>query len=134
MDTFFPSLSPAEVNQLGLLELAYFGDTICDLYVRENLVRRGISVHEMHRRAVARVNAQAQADALERVRPLLTEAEADLVRRGQNAKPHHDAPHGIDRRLYSHATAFEALLGSLYLTGHTDRLRELLNTAMEELL
>ena len=134
MDPFYPPLSLTDVNQLGLLELAYFGDTVCDLYVRESLVRRGISVREMHSHAVARVNAKAQADALERVRPLLTEEEAALVRRGQNAKAHHDAPHGIDRRVYSQATAFEALLGSLYLSGRTERLGELLRTAMEELI
>ncbi|MBO4299693.1 MAG: Mini-ribonuclease 3 [Clostridia bacterium] len=111
-----PPLALPDVNQLGLLELAYIGDTVCDLYVREGLVRQGIRVREMHRQATAHVNAQAQADALERISPLLNETEAALVRRGRNAKAHHAAPHGIDERVYSQATAFEALLGSMYLS------------------
>ena len=127
-------LSEAEIRQLGILELAYLGDTVCDLYVREHLVKRGFSVHEMHRRAVSLVNAQAQADALERIRPLLTEEEAALVRRGKNAKSHHAAPPGVTHSVYNHSTAFETLLGSLYLTGRTERLIELLQAAMEDKL
>ena len=127
-----PPLAWPDVNQLGLLELAYIGDTVCDLFVRERLVRRGIRVREMHRQATAHVNAQAQADALERICPLLNEAEAALVRRGRNVKAHHAAPHGIDERVYSQATAFEALLGSLYLSGQNERLWQLLRAAMEE--
>ena len=133
MEAAFPALSPGAVNQLGMLELAYFGDTVCDLYVRGRLVQSGISVNEMHKRAVTLVNAQAQADALERIRPLLTEEEAAIVRRGQNAKAHHAVPHGIQHRVYNQATAFEALLGSLYLSGQDERLWQLLSTAMEDL-
>ena len=127
-------VSDAAARQLGVLELAYLGDTVCDLYVREHLVKRGYSVHEMHRRATALVNAQAQAEALERIRPLLTEEEAALVRRGKNAKAHHAAPPGVAHSVYGHSTAFETLLGSLYLTGRFDRLTELLQAAMEDLL
>ena len=114
------------------LELAYLGDTVCDLYVRDRLVRSGIGVQRMHRQAVARVNAAAQAEALERIQPLLSEDEQALVRRGQNAKAHHAAPHGVEQRVYNQATAFEALLGSLYLSGQTERLWQLLSIAMEE--
>ena len=131
MEAAFPALSKGDVNQLGMLELAYLGDTVCDLYVRSALVRRGLSVHDMHQRAVTLVNAQAQADALERIRPLLTEEEAAVVRRGQNAKAHHAVPHGIQHRVYNQATAFEALLGSLYLSGQSERLWQLLSIAME---
>ena len=127
-------VSDAAARQLGVLELAYLGDTVCDLFVRERLVKRGYSVHEMHRRATALVNAQAQAEALERIRPLLTEEEAALVRRGKNAKAHHAAPPGVAHSVYGHSTAFETLLGSLYLTGRFDRLTELLQAAMEDLL
>lgn len=126
-------LSHAEINQIGLLELAYLGDTICDLYVREALVRGGLRVNEMHRRAVAHVNAQAQADALERIRAGLSEEEAALVHRAQNAKSHHAAPKGVDYRIYSRATALEALLGSLYLSGQTERLSELMSSILEDL-
>ena len=125
-------MTEAQVNQLGLLELAYIGDTVCDLYVRERLLRKGLRVHTMHVHAVRLVNANAQAEALMRLLPLLNEAEDALVRRGKNVKAHHAAPHGTDPRTYSLATAFEALLGSLYLTGQTERLYGLLDKTMEE--
>ena len=98
METLFPPLCPDDVRRMGTLELAYFGDTVCDLFVRHSLVGRGMSVRQMHRQAVALVNAQAQADAVERIRPMLNEDEAEVLRRGQNAKAHHAAPRGVDPR------------------------------------
>ena len=133
MDAFSPPMSMEAVKRLSALELAYLGDTVCDLYVRQKLVSQGISVHDMHRRAVSFVNAQAQADALTHIQPLLSEEEAALVHRGQNAKAHHAAPRGVEHRVYSQSTAFETLLGALYLAGRTDRLKQLLSIAMEGL-
>ena len=132
MEASAQPLRHSDVQQLGLLELAYLGDTVCDLYVRERLVRRGIGVRDMHARAVAQVNAQSQAEALTRVLPLLSETEAAVVRRGRNAKAHHAAPHGVQHRVYGQSTAFEALLGYLYLTGQSDRLNQILSTALED--
>lgn len=126
-------MSPEAVNRLSALELAYLGDTVCDLYVRQKLVSLGIGVHDMHRRAVSLVNAKAQAEALSRILPLLSEEEAALARRGQNAKAHHAAPHGVQHRVYNQSTAFETLIGALYLTGRTERLEQLLSIAMEEI-
>ncbi len=128
---FLTPMRPDDVRRMGLLELAYVGDTVCDLYVRERLARSGRRVRELHGLAVSQVNAQAQADALERIRPLLTEEELALVRRGRNAKAHHSAPHGVQASVYHQSTAFEALLGALYLTGSGERLLELLQAAME---
>ncbi len=127
-------LTDAEVNQLGMLELAFIGDTVCDLFVREHLIRLGYRAHKMHELASRLVNAQAQADALECIRPLLTEEEAAVARRGQNVKAHHPAPHGVDVRIYNRSTAFEALLGTLYMAGRTERLKMLLTEAMKEKL
>ena len=91
----------------------------------------GRTADEMESDAAYRAGYDAQADALKRIRPLLTEEEAAVVRRGQNAKAHHAVPHGIQHRVYNQATAFEALLGSLYLSGQAERLWQLLSTAME---
>ena len=132
METLFPPLCPDDVRRMGTLELAYFGDTVCDLFVRHSLVGRGMSVRQMHRQAVALVNAQAQADAVERIRPMLNEDEAEVLRRGQNAKAHHAAPRGVDPRTYQLATAFEVLLGHLYLTGQAERLEQLMRAALED--
>ena len=130
-----PSADRARVRprDLGILELAYVGDSVCELYIRLQLTLRGKRVGDMHRITVAHVNAEAQAEALGRIAPLLTREEADLVRRGRNARAHHDAPHGMDPALYARSTAFEALLGHLYITGQTDRLFRLLSVCMEDI-
>ena len=114
----------------GSLELAYLGDTIYDLYVRTQLVREGGHVRDLHRRAVQRVCAHAQAEALGRIEAELTEAEADVVRRARNA--HQSPPKNADPGEYHHATALEALIGWLYVTGQRDRMNEILSLALPE--
>ena len=112
----------------GSLELAYLGDAVYDLAVRESLVRRGGKVHDLHRAAVARVCAHAQAEALARVAGMLTEEEAAVVRRARNARQ--SPPKNADRAEYHRATALEALIGYLYIMGREARMREVLNVAM----
>lgn len=123
--------SQFEHNQLpGSLELAYVGDTIYDLYVREYLVRRGGKVRKMHKTATSFVCAHAQSEAMLRIRDLLTEAEADVARRARNA--HQNPPRNANPSEYHRATALEALIGYLYLTRQHQRLAELLRIALPE--
>ena len=117
-----------EARRLGTLELAYIGDSVFDVYVRGRLTMMGLKATDMHRRAVAAVNAHAQAELLESLLPQLTETEAAVVRRGQNVHVHHAAPKGVTHQEYARATALEALSGYLYLTGQADRLNELLHS------
>ena len=114
----------------GSLELAYLGDALYDLYVRERLVARGGRVRGMHREAVALVCAHAQSEALTRVSGALTEAEADVVRRARNA--HQSPPKNANPGEYHHATALEALIGWLYVTGQRERMNEVLALALPE--
>ena len=114
----------------GSLELAYLGDSLYDLYVREHLVARGGRVKELHRRAISLVCAHAQSEALARVQDMLTDAERDVVRRARNA--HQSPPRNADPGEYHHATALEALIGWLYVTGQRDRMNEILALALPE--
>ena len=114
----------------GSLELAYLGDSLYDLYVREHLIARGGRVRALHRDAVHLVCAHAQSEALQRVEGLLTEAEADVVRRARNA--HQTPPKNADPGEYHHATALEALIGWLYVTGRRERMNEILQRALPE--
>lgn len=114
----------------GSLELAYLGDALYDLYVREHLVARGGRVRAMHREAIRRVCAHAQSEALARVADALTDEERDVVRRARNA--HQSPPKNADPGEYHHATALEALIGWLYVTGRRDRMNELLALALPE--
>ena len=87
-------------------------------------------MRELHRRAVAHVNAHAQARAFAAVEPLLTEEEADVARRGRNA--HSRPPKNQDPGDYARATALEALCGYLYLMGRNERLDELMRVIRQE--
>ena len=106
----------------GSLELAYIGDALYDLYVREHLIAHGGRVRNLHRHAVALVCAHAQAEALTRVEGMLTEAEAGVVRRARNADPAE----------YHRATALEAVIGYLYVTGQRERMNQLLTAALPD--
>ncbi len=87
---------------------------------------RTSSARQMHKRA--RVKATQQAELLQLVMPSLTEAESDLVRRARNMKA--TGFRKVDQNSYRHATAFEALLGYLYLTDFA-RLKEILQITAE---
>ena len=111
----------------GSLELAYLGDTVYDLYVRRRLVINGGRMKDLHRAAVSQVRASAQSEALSRVEEMLTEEEQGVVRRARNAKQ--TPPKNADPGDYHRATAFEALLGYLYLLDRQERLHEILTVA-----
>ena len=115
-----------EASQMNALQLAYIGDSVFDVYVRGRLTVRGIRSAEMHHQAVSHVNARAQAETLEALRPLLSQAEEAVVRRGRNANVHHAPPKGVTPQEYAGATALEALIGYLFLCGQSERLNELL--------
>ena len=112
----------------GSLELAYLGDTVYDLFVRRHLVEQGGKVRALHGKAVRLVCAHAQSEALRRVEDSLTEAESDVVRRARNHKIT-SKPKNADPVTYKMATAFEALLGYLYLDGQEDRLQAVMERA-----
>ena len=114
----------------GSLELAYLGDAIYDLYVRAALVAGGGHVRQMHLQAVRQVCASAQAAAVERVEQRLTCAERDVARRARNA--HQTPPRNADAAEYHRATALEAVIGYLFVTGQTGRMEQILAIALEE--
>lgn len=124
-------MEEASVRRLNGLQLAFIGDTVYDLYARGcALEEHDACVRELHRRAVAHVNARAQARAFAAVEPLLTEEEADVARRGRNA--HSRPPKNQDPGDYARATALEALCGYLYLMGRNERLDELMRVIRQE--
>lgn len=114
----------------GSLELAYIGDAVYELYVRERLVPEGGHVQAMHRRATKIVCASAQSEALGRIEEMLTDAEKDIVRRARNAKQ--NPPKNADPAQYHRATGLEALIGYLYLSGQRERMDALIRAALGE--
>lgn len=120
-----------DAMQLNALQLAYLGDSVWELIIRYDLVIRGYNVHHMHRDCVNRVNARAQAQILRSVQDILSDTEAEIVRRGRNAHAKHAVPRNQNPDDYAASTGFEALFGFLYLTGRNDRIRELMNHIRE---
>lgn len=118
-------------RELNPLQMAYIGDTVHDLFVRSSLMRHPASVGKMHKQAVRMVSAAAQAQMLRAIEEELTEAEADVARRGRNAQAKHAAPKNADPADYAHATGLEALWGYLFVTGETQRLAQLVTMALE---
>ncbi|MBE5801963.1 MAG: ribonuclease III [Clostridiales bacterium] len=123
-------MSVTEAKLKNPLSLAFIGDTVWDLLVRRRLLDSSANAGTLHKRAVAMVNAGAQAQACQRIQPHLTEAEADVLRRGGNAHSHHAAPKNQDPLAYSQATGLEALFGYLYLSGQMERIAELFDIAL----
>lgn len=126
MTDFSPNLSPEQARMLSPLQLAYVGDSVHALIVRTGLLQKNLLVKDMHRASNEAVSAVSQAKELICLLPLLTDEEADIVRRGRNAHPRHSAPKSASTADYAGATGLEALLGYLYLTGQSGRIRELL--------
>ncbi|MDI3281615.1 MAG: ribonuclease III domain-containing protein [Bacillota bacterium] len=117
-------------RQLPVATLAYLGDAVFELYVRHYLISRGeAAVDRLHRLAVAVVQAKAQARILRALQGVFSEEEREVARRGRNA--HLPLPRGVRAQEYRHSTAWEAVVGYLYLTGQQERLEELLQRAVQ---
>jgi ribonuclease-3 family protein len=107
-------LSPnPPLGDLGALQLAWLGDAVWELHQRQIRCRQPGRAEDLHRQVVAAVRAAAQAQALQRLQGLLSEAEQQLVRRGRNRAGR--GPRSADPSIYAQATGFEALLGWLFL-------------------
>lgn len=116
-----------DVNMMSPLTWAYIGDCVYELYVREELINKSnLKPHKLHMEAIKYVRAKKQAEILQEILPKLTEKEQDIVRRGRNAENHH-LPKNASVQEYMYATAFEALIGYLYLTKKDKRLKEILS-------
>jgi len=120
-----------DVKMLSPLVWAYIGDAIYETFVRVNLVNfSNAKPHKLHIQSIKYVKAKAQADILKELKEYLTEEELEIVRRGRNAENHHVAKNA-NVADYSMSTAFEALIGYLYLTHQDERLKEILNKCIE---
>ena len=110
----------------NLLPLAFIGDSVHTLFVREwCLNKANDKMENYHLTASKYCKASSQAKVLSLLQNSLNEEEKEIVRRGRNAKPKHQAKNASSSE-YSHSTAFEVLIGYLYLSKKEERLREIL--------
>lgn len=123
-----------DINQVKLLSplvWAYVGDSVYELFIRTKLIEKSnAKPHKLHIEAIKYVKAKSQADILKKIDEKLTEEEKDIVRRGRNTENHHVAKNS-NVADYSQSTAFEALIGYLYLTKQDKRLEQILNMCID---
>ncbi len=118
-------IAEVDIRTYSPLTLAYIGDGVYDLLIRTVVVGRGnMRTDELHRRTSRMVKAQTQAAMAEALLPELTDEEAEVYRRGRNAKSYTMAKNATMGD-YRRATGFEALVGWLYLNDEMERVVEL---------
>lgn len=121
-----------DFKQLNGLALAYLGDAVFEIYIRHHLLKQGITKpNELHKRSSQLVSAKSQAHFLFHLQEqsFFTEEEINVLRRGRNAKSG-TIPKNTDVQTYRYSTAFEAVIGYLFLAGKEARLNELVGAAL----
>ena len=115
---------------LAPLVLAYVGDGVYEIFVRNKLVimHPDMPAYKLHREAIKYVRAHAQSNSILSMEEMLTDEEEAVYKRGRNAKSP-TVPKNADVSEYRRATGFEALLGYLYLKGEKSRLEEIMELA-----
>ena len=123
------------INEINILSLAYLGDSVYELKVRNYLISTGISkVNKLQKEAMNFVTAKKQCEFINYFieNNILTETEIDYVKRGRNASTY-SHPKNTDIVTYKWATGFECLFGYLYLSNNKERIDELFNIILEVL-
>ena len=123
--------SRKEIELMSPLTWAYVGDSVYEQYIRTYLVNTtNLKPHKLHVEAIKYVKAKAQSNILKRIYDELNEEEQEVVRRTRNTENHHKAKNA-ELEDYMYSTAFEGLIGYLYLTKQDDRLKEILEMCIK---
>lgn len=130
METFgLNKLEPREAALLPMNVLAYIGDSVYELYIRTYVINNYKSnANRLHKATVKYVSAAAQAKSVKYLldNQLLDDRESQIVRRGRNCRVT-SMPKNADLTEYRYATAFECLIGYLYISNQTDRIKEIID-------
>ena len=123
-----------DIRTINVISLAYLGDSVYEVYVREHLIKMGISlVEDLQREAIKYVSAKSQSKIVKWLTDnnYLNNDELDIIKRGRNYK-RGSHPKTTDIITYKNSTGFEALIGYLYLDNKIDRLDEIIKYILEE--
>lgn len=126
-------LRDIDVKQLNALALAYMGDSVLEIAIREHLLRNGkVKPNILHREATHYVSAKAQAKIVRKMmeEDYFTEEELAVLRRGRNAKSG-SIPKNTDVQTYNYSSAFEAVIGYLYLLKQHERVAGIIDYAIK---
>ncbi len=123
--------SELEVNTMSPLVWAYIGDAVYEMHIRTYLINTTkLKPNKLHIESIKYVKAKAQAEILNKIQDKLTEEEKDIVRRTRNTQNHH-LPKNAELKDYMYATAFEGLIGYLFLTNQKERLDAILEMTIK---
>ncbi len=126
MSNFFTTISVEKARSISPVTLAFVGDAVYSLYVREKLVlTTDYGTGELQKLTSAEVSAHGQSILLNKLQPCFTEEETAIFKRGRNAKKSTKSKNASVAE-YNRSTGFEAVLGYLYLTGQSSRIIQLL--------
>lgn len=126
MFDMFTEISKEKAKQISPVTLAFVGDAVYSLYVREREVLKcGGKLNELQKHTSAYVSAKGQSELLFKIESAFTEEEEDIFHRGRNAKKSTKSKNASVAD-YNRSTGFEAVLGYLYLTGQYDRIARLI--------
>lgn len=122
------------IDSMNVITLAYLGDSVYEVYIREYLISKGIVyVVDLQKEAIKYVSSKSQAKILDYLvnNNYLSEEEVNIVKRGRNYK-RDSHPKNTDIITYKKSTGFECLVGYLYLSKNINRLDEIMNIIKEE--
>ena len=122
------------IDSMNVITLAYLGDSVYEVYIREYLISKGIVyVVDLQKESIKYVSAKSQAKILDYLvnNNYLSEEEVNIVKRGRNYK-RDSHPKNTDIITYKKSTGFECLVGYLYLSKNINRLDEIMNIIKEE--
>ena len=126
MFSLFATIDKQKAKNLSPITLAFVGDAVYSLYIREkHVLLSDFNTGTLQKLTSAQVSAHGQSELLEKIQPLFTEEENDIFKRGRNAKKSTRSKNASVLE-YNRSTGFEAVLGYLYLTGQYQRISELL--------
>lgn len=126
------ALDEQQARQFNPVVLAFVGDAVYSLYVREKLsLCHDLKTGQLQKLTSEQVSAHGQNGLLEKIRPLFTEEEENIFLRGRNAKKGTRSK-AASVAEYNRSTGIEAVIGYLYLTGQSERLHHLLNIGSEQ--
>ncbi len=132
-DLFKIDKTEIDIKTLSPLTWAYVGDCVYELYIRTHLINTTrFKPHKLHVEAIKYVKAQAQAKVVMDMLNELSEEEQYIVKRTRNTENHH-LPKNANPQDYMYATAFEGLIGYLYLSKQEKRLKEILDISLKRL-
>ena len=122
-----------DTKNRNVLVLAYIGDAIYEIIVREYLINQSFDkVNELQKKSIEYVSARKQSEFVKKLldNNFFTLEEIDIIKRARNHKSHSNK--STDIITYKSATSLEAIIGYRYLNKNLERVKEIMSFILGE--